>query len=435
MHKGLNNNLIDSIRLLSIIILSTISCAYFNTFYNAQSYYHKTRQLVTNDTLKVDSDYFDKTIEKATSLIVKYPNSRWVDDALFMMGVSYYFKGDYPRALEKFDYLLLNYPETGFYDDALYYKGLTYFKQNNLSKAVIALKEAAESKAYKKNAGIILLYIYKREKNYEAINEQARQLLELGLSKKEKNDVLEILGEAQFNQKEYTKALDTYNKMLEITKAKTKKDSLKLKIARIYLQVGKYDICKKLLEPEHSPPFRLLLGDLNLKLNNKEKAEEIYHKVTKEGGGNFSAQAYYKLARLYEETDSIDKAIAYYDSSLNKSVTDEYALEAKKKADILRKIKELQGKTEDPAGAKFHLAEIYFTELNDINRALKFYRTVTEDYPGSKWASKALYARFWITKNIVKNDSAAGILADELFKKYPDTEYAISARKILGIEQ
>ncbi len=410
----------------------TTACAYFNTFYNAQQYYHQARRLVTNDTLKLDSDYFDKTIEKATSVIVKYPNCRWVDDALFMMGVSYYFKGDYPRALEKLDFLLLNYPESGFYDDALYYKGLAYFKQNMPAQAIVALKEAAASKAYKKKAGIILLYIYKKEKNYSALSEQAQGLLKLDLSKRERNEVLGILGESQFNQKAYTEALNTYNRLLKSTKERMKRDSLKLKIARIYLEVGEYDICNDLLEGEHAPPFMLLLGDLKIKLDDKEKAKEFYHKVAKDGGSDFAAQAYFKLARLYEETDSLDKAIAYYDSSLSSSVSGEYSSEAKKKADVLRRIRELEEETEDVAKAKFHLAELYFTDLNDLEKALGLYRVVVQEYPESRWAPKALYACFWITKNIIKDDSSAKVLADELFKKYPDTEYTISAQKILG---
>ena len=35
-------------------------CAYFNTFYNAQNYYRQGMKLVVNDTLKQDSEFFDK---------------------------------------------------------------------------------------------------------------------------------------------------------------------------------------------------------------------------------------------------------------------------------------------------------------------------------------------------------------------------------------
>jgi hypothetical protein len=70
-----------------IIILS--SCAYFNTVYNAKNYFREGRKLVKHDTLVTDSENFSKAIEKSTSIIVKYPGTRWIDDALFMMGASY----------------------------------------------------------------------------------------------------------------------------------------------------------------------------------------------------------------------------------------------------------------------------------------------------------------------------------------------------------
>ncbi len=69
-----------------ICILLAAKCAYFNTFHNAQNYFRQGKKLVVHDTLKTDSEFFDKTIEKTTAVIIKYPNSRYVDDALFMMG-------------------------------------------------------------------------------------------------------------------------------------------------------------------------------------------------------------------------------------------------------------------------------------------------------------------------------------------------------------
>ena len=68
-----------------------IGCAYFNTFYNAQNYFREGRMVVTHDTLRFDNDNFDKAIEKSTAVLVKYPNSRYIDDAFFIMGVSYYY--------------------------------------------------------------------------------------------------------------------------------------------------------------------------------------------------------------------------------------------------------------------------------------------------------------------------------------------------------
>jgi TolA-binding protein len=80
------------------------------------------------------------------------------------------------------------------------------------------------------------------------------------------------------------------------------------------------------------------------------------------------------------------------------------------------------------------LAEIYYVDLKDTRKALDAYNRVHETFPESKWAAKALYARFWITRNVLKNDSLASALAEQLRTSYPRTEYAVNAAKMISPE-
>ncbi|MCK4251445.1 tetratricopeptide repeat protein [candidate division WOR-3 bacterium] len=415
-----------------ICIMLAASCAYFNTFYNAQSYYREGMKRVTNDTLKVDSEYFDKTIEKATAVIVKYPDSRYIDDALLMMGSSYYYKGDYSRALEKLDFLILNYPESKFYDDALYYKGLAYYKQRKLAQATIALKEALLSKQYRVRAMVVLCYVYYQDANYASLTEIAKDLQKESLNLKERRWVLRLLGEAQFNQESYGAALELFNELLSLTRVKEAQQVLKLKIAEIYLEMEEYEECQGFLEGERDPEFKNLLADLYVELGDIEKAKETYFEVAVSGMSNFAAQAFYKLAELYRDADSLEAAIAYYDSSVNRASMNEYGLKSKKMADILRRIDVLVKETENIDRAQFLLAEIYFVDFNEPERAVIEYQKVYTDFPGSEWAPKALYAQLWITSNVFKDDSLASLFASDLRIKYPGSEYAISAMNFLG---
>jgi tetratricopeptide (TPR) repeat protein len=420
--------------ILIILVLLLLGCAYFNTFYNAQNYYREGKKSITHDTLKVSSEYFDKTIEKSIMVIVKHPNCRWVDDALFLMGSSYYYMGDYPRAHEKLDFLILNYPESHFYDDALYYKGLTYFKQDKLAQAVISLKEAMESKYYRKKSMIALCYVYYKDGNYASLTEMAQRLLDESLNNTEKREVLGLLAEAQFNQKLYHEALNSYHNLLSITREEEAKHDLKLNIAMTYLEIDEYEKCRNFLAGEYESEFRILLADLNIKTDNIEEAMEIYHEVTQIDFSDYATQAYYKLAELYENEDSLERAISYYDSSLNISPTSEYGEKAKKKADVLNRILELTNETEEIDRAQFHLAEMYFVDLNEPERAIEEYQKVYTDFPESIWAPKALYAQFWITKNFLNEDSVATLLAQNLMSRYPNTEYAMSAKKMIQKE-
>jgi TolA-binding protein len=412
--------------------LTFTSCAYFNTYYNAQSYYQQGRKLIANDTLKVDSDLFDKAIEKSVNVIVKYPHSRWVGDALFIMGASYYYKGDYNRALEKLNVYIAAYPEARNYNNALYYQALCEYKQGKYSPAIIELKELANIKRFQKRARIALCYVYYRQQDYQSLADVAVALLKVSLSGKEKPQVLSLLGEAQFNLKQYEAALATYKRLLAATHMPEEKRELKLKIGKTYMATGRYEESKNFLTGEEDPEFKVLLAEMYYKLGDIEESRQTYRDVVTSARYEYLSQAYYQLAELWEHEDSMDLAIAYYDTSAMKS-SDEYSRKGKKKADVLKRIRALKADTLNVERAEFLLAEVYFTEFNDLPRALAAYEHVCRAYPKSEWAPKALYARFWIVKNIMKDDSTARILDADLEKDYPGTEYALSADKILGI--
>lgn len=418
--------------LFTLLIILFSGCAYFNTFYNAQNYYRQGKKLITNDTLKIDSEFFDKTIEKATSVIVKYPKSRYVDDALFMMGASYYYKGDYARALEKLDFLAVNYPESKFYDDLLYYKGLAYYKQKKYSDAIIVLKEALQSKDYHTKALIILSYIYFEEKNYPALTKTTEELLKMRLSAQDKRGLLRLMADAQFNQKLYADALQSYNKLLTLTRLPEEHKKLKLKIAEIYLQMGTFEKCKEFLEGEQEPEFRSILADLYVELDSIKQAKALYLEAAiSTPDPVFSAQVFSKLAQLYNNEDSLDLAIAYYDSAVNRSMgSGIVGRDSKKMAKILRRVKSLTEEAEHTDRSHFLLAELYLVDLQAPERAVEEYKKVYLNYAHSKWAAKALYAHFWIAHNVFKDDRLAEELALQLTKKYPGSTYARSVEPL-----
>jgi len=231
----------------------------------------------------------------------------------------------------------------------------------------------------------------------------------------------------------YNEALTTFTNILAISRTPEEKKKLKLEIAKTYLQMNNYGACKTFLTGEEDPEFKSLLADLNVKLEKIQEAKDIYLQLIKVGQPEISSRAGYELAQLYEAEDSLEKAIAYYDSSTSKS-SGEYSLKAKRKADVLKRIVSLLNEKENADRAQFLLAEIYFVDLKDLPRALTAYEKVYKDFPTSEWAPKARYAQFWITKNLLKDDSLALRLGNDLINKYPKTEYAISAEKILGRE-
>ncbi len=409
-----------------------MACAYFNTFYNAQNYFKEGKKMVTHDTLRFDNDNFDKAIEKSTAVLVKYPNSRYVDDAFFIMGVSYYYKGDYSRALEKLDFLLYNYPESKYYSEALYYQGLAYFKQHRFAQAIIALEEARESRRLRTKAMLALGYVHFESKDYVALMKLANELLNHPMSSQDRRWVLTLLAEAQRNQQQYSDACETYQKLLELAKTREDKRELKLKIAETYLDMDEYQTCRTFLEGEYDSEFRMILADLNVELGDIKSAKDIYLEIGLSDFSPSTAEAFYALAELYRLEDSVELAIAYYDSSVKRAAESEYGLKSKTIADVLRRADALSKDTVDIDRAQFLLAEIYFVDLDDPQRARVEYQKVYTEFPESIWAPKALYAELWIAGHVLQDDTLAHRLLSDLSTKYPDSEYARSAQNIFG---
>jgi tetratricopeptide (TPR) repeat protein len=206
---------------------------------------------------------------------------------------------------------------------------------------------------------------------------------------------------------------------------------LKLRIAEIYLETGEYELCRDFVEGEVEPEFRDLLADLCMVTGRIDDAKDIYMELTQHRQPDISAEAYYELAQMYEESDSLVLAVVHYDSALVKAPNSEYGLKARKKSDVLKRIQTLATDTEDEVRAQFLLAEIYFADLDDLPKALQGYQRVYREYPSSEWAPKALYAHFWIARNVVEDDSLALRLARALISDYPRTEYAMSAKNMI----
>lgn len=96
-----------------ILFLGLSSCAYYNTFYNAEQYYAEaqklTRENQTETVTREEINLYSKSIEKSKKLLQRYGDSKYRDDAQFLIAKSYYFKGDYLIAKRHFEELALKY--------------------------------------------------------------------------------------------------------------------------------------------------------------------------------------------------------------------------------------------------------------------------------------------------------------------------------------
>jgi len=92
--------------------------AYYNTYHNAEAAFEKGLASVTREEDAVDraryisvfstpqagsgGGAFEKAIQKSADLLRTHPNSKWVDDALMLIGRARYYRQNYVGAAQKF---------------------------------------------------------------------------------------------------------------------------------------------------------------------------------------------------------------------------------------------------------------------------------------------------------------------------------------------
>jgi cellulose synthase operon protein C len=94
---------------LVLFVFSTLlmSCgAYFNTYYNADKAYQQgMKEVEAAKGKRPGQTQFNECLKISSKLLQFYPESKWVDETILMIGRCYVHLGQYHRALRKFDEL------------------------------------------------------------------------------------------------------------------------------------------------------------------------------------------------------------------------------------------------------------------------------------------------------------------------------------------
>src|SRR5882762_2140643 len=132
--------------IIGIILLVAVNgCAYYNTFYLAKRYYRegqRSQERSLSDTPSPDaSQKYDATIRQCAKILVDYPKSKWVDDAVYYMGAAMYGKGDYLNAIKKFGELREGAPKSPFVPDSKLMEALSHYRRKEYIEAESMFKE------------------------------------------------------------------------------------------------------------------------------------------------------------------------------------------------------------------------------------------------------------------------------------------------------
>lgn len=422
-------------------ILALLSgCAYFNTFYNAQRYYKEglKDEGSKKGTGKAE---FKKSLEKAVIVARDYPDSRWVDDAFFLIAMNYYWMENYEKARSQFEGFLEHFSDSPFTEEARYHYALTLIGLKQYSEGRLVLQQMFDSKRFGRGARFRWALAFREEEDWDGARSAFKGFLDSYPRGDLASDARLHLAEIELAGGDTLSAIKTYERYLK--RAETSKENFGrfLTLAELHYLEEDYVAARRTLRKvkgqyrDIDERSDLLTAKIELAEGDSSQAEKLLAQIP---SGNSRAEAFFILANLCEIQQRYDLALAYYDTVTRREKRSDYAALAERKKTLLqaRVVEPDSADTVkvDPAKEQFLLAQTYLLSLSDFERALEEYAKVIEEYPESEYAPKALYGMAWLRRYRL-NDTLWHEEFERLLELYPESKEAKDARNLLGDEE
>ncbi|MBT3604901.1 MAG: tetratricopeptide repeat protein [Candidatus Latescibacteria bacterium] len=434
---------------------------YYNTFYNAKHSYQIAEQTRKESetpgsrlTPAVYRELYKRVIAKASAVLELYPKSKWVDNALLLIGKAFYWREEHSDALVKYQELQENFPNSELIPEAIYWQGLTLWALNRTEEARYSfsyIDEQTEPELFAL-ANLALAEMEAESQNYESAIESYQSLItQLGKKHKLLSHAWQGIGNSHYKLGRYDEALKAYQNVL---KSKPKADinfETRVQIGTTLEEQGKLDEAlaayNKILKIKR---LRIYEAETQLKQANvfrlKEQydtSEDTYQNVVKKyPRSKYSAEAYYRMGLISQQVHKdLETAKEYFEKSSKEnrqSDAGQAALQRRKDLMSLERYRLQADDAKDPQKAivpLLNLAELYLFNLGEIDSALATYQHALTLADTTLFAPKALYAIGLIYGDSLKNDTKARETFQQLIDEHSNTPYASDARKRLQLNR
>ena len=336
--------------------------AYFNLYFNTTQAYDAAladieelrenifelkEPRVTKD---IDKN-LDKVVEKGSKILQYESESSYVDDALFMTGVAFYYKGQYAKAIRKFQELAAQNAEDYQYKNKLWMaKG--YLQLREFEKGSSMLEElkneaiaAEKDDILKETYRTLVAYHINRDNIAAAINE-ASEMLNAIDDDELKAQIAYQVGMLYLNEEQTEESITAFESVLDYSPDFETEFKSKFEIAKLKKEVGEREESYKMLQELYNEgKYKEYWGDVYFEMGlmqfedgNSEKAFEMFSEVDSvytgtEGAGRSQLMLGEILKNEYADYDS---ALLYYDKVAKSKASAEIKEEAKDYSNSIR---------------------------------------------------------------------------------------------------
>ncbi len=383
---------------LLLVLIMLGSCAYYNTFYNAKELFEQasSKDLESSGRAsRAAQQEFNEVIKKCTSLLEFYPNSKYVDDAIYLMALSFYKKGgSTTQVFEQCDKLIQYFPNSEFYTDAVILKAQTNRDLSKVNEAYSLLEQEILSPRNQDEEAKVLLKIadfYTEDNEYERARFYLNIIIDEHKATNEFKQASYYIGLNYYADKNYQEAIKSLEKFLKIRNDREIKYD-----ARYYIALSNYHLenyalslkqVKKLYEDEYRKDEKnkvtVLQGKILLASGEEDEGIEILNSLI-DGNqrGKYSAETNYVLGEYYlTNTDSLRLAIEHFNNVKKADSNSEFVENSVAKSSVASQIQlfrdnDSQLEPKQLVNEQFKLAEYYLDIMQLPDSALVVYDNI-----------------------------------------------------------
>jgi len=320
------------------------SISYFNGYYNAKWLFDEAEDEIRSDALtkrgQVSSmatayqipasakEKLLKVIDKCSNILAFHATSTLVDDALMLIGKSFYYQAEYLKAERKFSELLAQYPNSPLVLETQIWYARTEEKLNKIETGIrmcdstITAAKASGNGKIETQAHHILGRLYLQEKQTDkAVAEYEREIA-LSNDDNEKVEVQMNLGSIYFSGGQYEKAAEAYLQVGDFTSDIYSNYYSKMQAAIAYREIKEYEKGLTLVDAMiENFRYKAYLPDLLFERANNyaasgkknEAIDEYIYIDTAYAKSEYALRSAYQLGVLYEkEIGDYRLALKYY---------------------------------------------------------------------------------------------------------------------------
>ncbi|MGB2867121.1 MAG: tetratricopeptide repeat protein [Bacteroidota bacterium] len=477
---------------------------YFNAFYNVRRLFrdaedevltaqlaNRGKDLPTGQATQIPAGAKQKltqVIDKCSNILAFHASSSFVDNALLMIGKSYFYQGEYLKAERKFTELVTQFPSSSLLLEAQLWFGRSELQRGDADACLktcenlIAQATAQGDDEILLNASMVMADAYRIKKQDDKALE--RYAMVIGGSGDDETKALaeKTVGDIFVAQEQYGKSIEAYGKVPDFTNDVYLLYSSKLQAAIASGKMKSFEAGLSMLNEmlddvrfkENIPNIRLEKANLLAAQGRRDDALDEYRYLdTTYARTEPGMKASFSIARIFEtELKDYSTALTYYtkvttaQNFLSASMARRKYLaigryfEAMKKLSWVDSVRNAKpdtsiaatNDTSKPAPQKvvvspdslrkvlaeqsFELGEIFYSELPSRDSASAWYHQALSLDPHGERAPRVLY----VLAELSRSDSSQAPAAQadhyrKLVEEFPDSPYANEARRFLGLQE